>query len=229
MVKVACVDVKVSFKKRTLTLALAPTPLFLFVNIASIEDMLAVSACEGGRSKQRRHLCRIPWMKEKRDNTSREGGLPTLPGLYLSTFQPSQRGFFRVHTFVWREREPEPEFLNYILRTPGINPAELVSNKFASLIALPPTIVDSILGSYSIPGIDFPPLTSLLKLSLCAGNFKQYLGAKNRVGIGLSYPARQATYAGGSDSLESIFVLLKSYYIVNLIRCEDLVRGEVRC
>jgi hypothetical protein len=35
-----------------------------------------------------------PWMKEVRDNTSREGGLPTLPGRYLSTFQPSQRGFF---------------------------------------------------------------------------------------------------------------------------------------
>jgi hypothetical protein len=26
------------------------------------------------------------------------GGLPMLPGLYLSTFQPSQQGFFRVHT-----------------------------------------------------------------------------------------------------------------------------------
>jgi hypothetical protein len=41
------------------------------------------------------------------------GGLPTLPGLYLSTFQPSQRGFFRVHMFVEREWEPEPEFLNF--------------------------------------------------------------------------------------------------------------------
>jgi hypothetical protein len=30
----------------------------------------------------------------ERDNTSRVGGPPTLPGLYLSTFQPSQRGFF---------------------------------------------------------------------------------------------------------------------------------------
>jgi hypothetical protein len=38
------------------------------------------------------------WMKEERDNTWREGGLPTLPGLHLSTFQPSQRRFFRVHT-----------------------------------------------------------------------------------------------------------------------------------
>jgi hypothetical protein len=28
------------------------------------------------------------WMKEERDDTSREGGLPTLPVLYLSTFQP---------------------------------------------------------------------------------------------------------------------------------------------
>ena len=34
------------------------------------------------------------------DKTSREGGLPTLPGLYHSTIQPSRRGFFRVHTFV---------------------------------------------------------------------------------------------------------------------------------
>jgi hypothetical protein len=34
------------------------------------------------------------------DKTSREGGLPTLPGLYHSTIQPSQRGFFRVHMFV---------------------------------------------------------------------------------------------------------------------------------
>jgi hypothetical protein len=29
------------------------------------------------------------------------------------TYQPLQRGFFRVHTFVWREREPDPEFLNF--------------------------------------------------------------------------------------------------------------------
>jgi hypothetical protein len=40
-------------------------------------------------------------------------GLPTMPGLFLSTFQPSQRGFFRIHTCVWREREPEPEFSNF--------------------------------------------------------------------------------------------------------------------
>jgi len=46
----------------------------------------------------------------ERDNTWRVGGLPTLPGLYLSTFQPSQGGFFRVHSFVWRDREPEPKF-----------------------------------------------------------------------------------------------------------------------
>ena len=34
------------------------------------------------------------------DKTSRERGLPTLPGLYHGTIQPSQRGFFRVHMFV---------------------------------------------------------------------------------------------------------------------------------
>ena len=28
-----------------------------------------------------------PWMKEVLDNTLREGGLPTLPGLNLSTIQ----------------------------------------------------------------------------------------------------------------------------------------------
>ncbi len=33
----------------------------------------------------------------ERDNTSGGGGLPTLPGLYLSTIQPSQRGFYRIH------------------------------------------------------------------------------------------------------------------------------------
>ncbi len=54
-----------------------------------------------------------PWMKEERDNTSRRGVLPTLPSLNLSTFQPSQRGFFTVHTSIWREREPEPEFSNF--------------------------------------------------------------------------------------------------------------------
>jgi hypothetical protein len=31
----------------------------------------------------------------------------------LSTFQPSQRGFFRVHTSLLRERDPEPEFTNF--------------------------------------------------------------------------------------------------------------------
>jgi hypothetical protein len=41
------------------------------------------------------------------------GGLPTLPGLNLSTFQPSERGFFRVHTSMWREREPGPKFSNF--------------------------------------------------------------------------------------------------------------------
>ncbi len=52
--------------------------------------------------------------RKEGDNTSRCGGLPTLPGLYLSTFQPSQRGFFRVHRFVWRERESmSPNFQTF--------------------------------------------------------------------------------------------------------------------
>ncbi len=64
-------------------------------------------------------------MKEERDNTSRGRGLTTRHGLYLSTFQPSQRGFFRVHTFVWRERETEPRIFKLFMN-PGINSTELV-------------------------------------------------------------------------------------------------------
>jgi hypothetical protein len=56
----------------------------------------------------------------ERDQTSRRGGLPTLPGLYLSTIQPSQRGFFWVHMCVWRERKPEAEFLNFLGPQPSI-------------------------------------------------------------------------------------------------------------
>ncbi len=33
----------------------------------------------------------------ERDHTSGGGGLPTLPGLNLSTIQPSIRGFYRIH------------------------------------------------------------------------------------------------------------------------------------
>ncbi len=55
----------------------------------------------------------LPWMKEIRDKTWGRGGLPTLPGLHLSTIQPSRRGFFWVHTCVWRERKPEAEFFNF--------------------------------------------------------------------------------------------------------------------
>jgi hypothetical protein len=72
-------------------------------------------------------MCRRPvqpWMKEERDNTSRRGG-PT----YAAQSKPqyisaSQRGFFRVHTSMWREREPEPEFSNFF-RTPDINSTKL--------------------------------------------------------------------------------------------------------
>ncbi len=38
-------------------------------------------------------LCPMDEGRE-RDNTSRKGGLPTLPGLYHSTIQPSRRGFY---------------------------------------------------------------------------------------------------------------------------------------
>ena len=33
----------------------------------------------------------------EKDNTSGGGGLPTLPGLNLSTIQPSRQGFYRIH------------------------------------------------------------------------------------------------------------------------------------
>jgi hypothetical protein len=46
-----------------------------------------------------------------------------------------------------------------------------------------------------------------------AGIFKQAMVATNRVGIGFVIPARQATKAGGIDSLELILVLLKSLKI----------------
>jgi hypothetical protein len=36
----------------------------------------------------------------ERDQTWGRGGQPTLPGLFHSTFQPSQRGFFSVHPSV---------------------------------------------------------------------------------------------------------------------------------
>jgi hypothetical protein len=60
-------------------------------------------ASRGGTLREKQNYFQItirapPWMKEGRDNTWRVGGLPTLPGLNLSTFQPSQRGFFRVQS-----------------------------------------------------------------------------------------------------------------------------------
>jgi hypothetical protein len=41
----------------------------------------------------------------ERDNTSRKGGPPTLPGLYRSTIQPSRRGFYRIHVCEGTEGE----------------------------------------------------------------------------------------------------------------------------
>ncbi len=52
----------------------------------------------------------------------------------------------------------------------------------------------------------------------CAGIFKQSMGARNRERIVLS-TARQASYAGGIDSLESILGLLKSLENRALIAC----------
>jgi hypothetical protein len=46
-----------------------------------------------------------------------------------------------------------------------------------------------------------------------AGIFKQYMGTRNQVGIGVVVPARQATQPGGIGSLESILGFLKSLKI----------------
>ncbi len=46
-----------------------------------------------------------------------------------------------------------------------------------------------------------------------AGIFKQSMGARNRIGIGLSYRPHQATQAGGIVSLESSLGLLTSLKI----------------
>ncbi len=49
----------------------------------------------------------------------------------------------------------------------------------------------------------------MLYRTASAGIFKQSMGARNRLGIGLSYTARQATQPGGIGFLESIIWLLK--------------------
>ena len=57
---------------------------------------------------------------------------------------------------------------------------------------------------------------SIIQLN-CVGILEQSMGAKNRVGIGLSTGPRKATKAGGINSLESIPGLLKSFKIPSLI------------
>ncbi len=69
-------------------------------------------------------------------------------------------------------------------------------------------------------------------ISACAGILEQSMWARNRVGIRLSYPARQATEAGGIDCLESIPGLLKSLKIPSLctqvsLTTEKQVKGTV--
>ncbi len=51
----------------------------------------------------------------------------------------------------------------------------------------------------------------------CAEIFKQSVGARNRVGIGCTVPARQATQPGEIGILESILGLLKSLKIRALV------------
>ncbi len=102
-----------------------------------------------------------PWMKEARDNTSRGRGLPTLPCLYFSTFQPSQRGFFSVYIHVCEGRERAWARILKLL-TSGINfgifSQKNHHTKNYCFISSTPTIVDSILCIFSIPGINFSPL-----------------------------------------------------------------------
>jgi hypothetical protein len=53
----------------------------------------------------------------------------------------------------------------------------------------------------------------------CAGIFKPFMGARNRVGRNrVVVPARQDTQPGGIGSLESIFGLLQSLKIRALVR-----------
>ncbi len=49
----------------------------------------------------------------------------------------------------------------------------------------------------------------ILTFEISVGIFKQSMGARKRVGIGVLVPAQQATQVGGIDFLESILGLLK--------------------
>ncbi len=95
------------------------------------------------------HMVSQGWRKKGIIN--RGGGPYTLPGLYPRTFQPSQRGFFRVYPCVWREREPDPEFFNF--KTPGINSATFsrknhhAKNQFADPDPPDPHVFHSFLAS----------------------------------------------------------------------------------
>jgi hypothetical protein len=60
-----------------------------------------------------------------------------------------------------------------------------------------------------------------------AGIFKRSMGARNRVGIGLSYWPARGYKAGGIDSLESIFGLLKSLKIRALYSVHASARTAV--
>jgi hypothetical protein len=80
--------------------------------------------------------------------------------LYLGTFQPSQRNegsSVYIHVFEGRESLSP----NFKLLTPGINFAIFSQKNHQAknncYISLTPTIVDSILCTFLIPGIDFPP------------------------------------------------------------------------
>jgi hypothetical protein len=64
-------------------------------------------------------------------------------------------------------------------------------------------------------------------LSSGAGIFKQSVGARNRVGIVVAVPARQATQPSGIVSLELILGLLTSLKIRALLSCEEESTHEV--
>jgi hypothetical protein len=71
-------------------------------------------------------------------------------------------------------------------------------------------------------------ILSYFLLLYCAGIFKQSMGARNRVGIIVVVPARQATQPGGIGSLKLILGLLKSLKIRALYSAKQMVRMVVK-
>ncbi len=67
---------------------------------------------------------------------------------------------------------------------------------------------------------------NIYNFGLCAGIFKQFMGARKRVGIGLSYRPARLHGLGGIDFLESIPGLLPCLKIPSLVDCETEERAR---